>query len=365
MGKPSSPRREPTQMLDAQRVKRSMEAHAKTLPPASKKTDAPTITISPYTVHNKPTMPIDLRERMGMAQGALVAQNPFEKESSSGRLAAPSTEQLLCAQQLRDPDSLLRESTALLMHRTPLDSATRWTVAPFACSPEHILIAWLQDTALNLRDEYGKHHVIDLSSRIVTAIHHDATFTWFGTARRRLFCFDREQNRLTLAHEILHNEPIAMIASLVEHDLLCVATLQGKLYKGSRSAPEQLKRYGRTFTQGIRTGTWSELHQELFLVTHDRTIQRVALHPGVPPRGAAIVLDCEATAIFAHPAQQLLYVHSSADAALHLYKLEQQSKRLCTARLPSSSCSAYLSQREPHAHLLYTRGNVLFHTNVL
>lgn len=363
MGKPSSSRREPTQMLDAQRVKRSMEAHSKTTPPASKSIESATITISPYSVHNKPTIPINLRERQGM--GSRSAANPFEKESPSGHADAPSTAQILSNQRLLDPDLLLQDSSSLLMHREPLDTATSWTIAPFACAPEKILVAWLQGTSLNLRDEHGKHHVIDLSKRIVTAMHHDATFTWFGTSRGHLFCFDRKQNKLTLAHEVPHNERITLILSLPEQDRLCIATKTGKLYTSSLSKPTKLNRQGRTLTQGILTGTWSPKNEELLLVTGNHTIERISLHPGIPPKGGAIAPGCEASAIFAHPTQPLLYIHDKNSAELHLYKLEQRSKRVCTARLPSSSCCTYLAREEPHARLIYARGNVLFHANVL
>lgn len=364
MGKPSSSRREPTQMLDAQRVKRSMETHARTTPPASRKTDTSPITVSPHNIHDKPTIPIDLQKRMGLSGKNASSSNPFEKESSSGRVASPSTHQLFSEHRPIDPDLLLQESSPLLMHRDPLDTASSWTVSSFASSPEHLLVAWLQGSTLNLRDEYGKHHMIDLSRRLVTAIHHDPSLTWFGTAKGRLFCFDRKNTRLTLAHEVLHHEPIAAIFSLPDQDLLCVATQTGKLYKAPRSSPDQIERHGPTLPQGIRTGTWSPLHEELFLLTGDRTIQRASLHTGVPPGGAPIALDFEATAIFAHPTQPLLYVHAAAE--LHLLKLEtRQSKRICTARLPSSSCHTYLAHDKPHARLLYTRGNVLFHANVL
>ncbi len=360
MAQASSKRKVPTQMLNAQRIRVSHRANDEQEgqpPPGWEKkgTRKPS-----YDVHNKPTVPINLKAHNAEH---LRQINPFEKSEADTDDLSPADK--LLTPTTKDPNALLEESSPLIMNHRPLDQASFWTIAPFTVSKDHVLAAWIDGTTLHLRDERAKHHAINLSERKVSAICHDSTYTWFATEKGQLFCFDRYQNKLTLAHELTRPEPIVFIHSDIQNNLLVLTTRKGKIYQGTPQQPKNIRRSGRTIPETISCGAFNHHHNELLLATTSDSLIRVPLKPGLPPGGSPIQLEKPATTLLFAPDKELIYVHIAEDAALHTYRLGVTSRRLCIAKLPSPSCHVYLSNTAPHARLLFTRGNVLFQSEIL
>lgn len=360
--KHSSSRREPTQMLEATRVKMSQERRTPsrekqdTVPPPPAQ-EAPAPPPSVHDVHTKPTLPINL-SREALYDSFKSNSNPFERSAHS--FVAEARAKHVETAALSRTSIMLEDASPLLFHGESLETAEHFIVTPHMASP---LISWVQDGDLHVRDERATHHQIKLSNKRLSAVFHDERITWFGTEEGTLFRFDRGAAQLSLAVDLGRRDPIVVIARSHHDQRIVLVSRDGMLYASTPSAPYTFERQGSSLPGTILCGVLDATQDELLLATPTYKILRVPLH-GQEPSGDAQRLAAPATQLFFAAEERQLHALHAKQRRLDSYRWSEAPQRLLSAELPHGYRGVYLDE-EQRPCLLFSRGSILLHTPLI
>ncbi len=356
MSQPShKKKRHRTQLFIAQRSKMTAQPKPPEEPPPEEPEQdihsMATPALPVYDVHNKPTLPMG---HYAALSESFKFENPFERDSTGEHeTSAPSP-------PTQAPTPMLEDARPLLMHKESIEHLRAWHIATHHDTP---VIAWQADNALHLRDEHGIHHIIGLSGKTLSAIHHDTLYTWFATTRGRLFRFDRASKKLVLASSLARKEPIVVIYTDAETKHLVLVSRDGRMYQGTPERPGELERAGRSLNATISCGAFDPEHHELILITTQNKMLRVCLTQGAPPLGRPIMCEQPIAAItFARGARVL---HLQLEDVVQTYTWGSTPRLICTTPLPPQHCGLYLVETLQQMHVLCTRGSVLLHTPLM